>query len=221
MYETLLDSSVFKGISTDDISDIINKVHYQVKKYKKDDLIALGDDTCNHLIIIVKGSVRGEMIDFSGKTIKIEDIEAPKSIASAFLFGKNNKFPVDITANNDVELLFINKDSVIKLLQSNVIFLSNYLNTISNRAQFLANKIKFLSFKTIKGKIAYYILQLSEKKLRTVTLPKSQNEIAKLFGVERPSFARAIGELEKEGIIEADRRNITIIDKEKLNRLLL
>lgn len=221
MYEILQDSSVFKGISAENISEILNNAHFQVKKFKKGDVIAFGNDTCNYLITILKGSVKGEMIDSSGKTIKVEDINAPQSVATAFLFGNNNKFPVNITANNDVELLFIAKDSVIKIIQSDVTFLINYLNTISNRAQFLANKIKFLSFKSIKGKIAFYILQLSKGELKTVTLPKSQKEIARLFGVERPSLSRAIRELEQEGIIKAQRRDITIIDKGKLNRLLL
>jgi hypothetical protein len=32
--------------------------------------------------------VKGEMTDYNGKTIKIEDIEAPRPLAVAFLFGK-------------------------------------------------------------------------------------------------------------------------------------
>ena len=99
-------------------------------------------------------------IDFSGKTIKVEDIEAPYPIAPAFLFGKNNKFPVNITANNDVELLLLPKDTVINILQTNVIFLNNFLNSISSRAQFLENKIKFLSFKTIFFRGKYHPMNL-------------------------------------------------------------
>ena len=51
-----------------------------------------GDPVAN-LLIVLSGSVRGEMIDYSGKTVKIEDIEAPKPLAAAFLFGKENRFP--------------------------------------------------------------------------------------------------------------------------------
>jgi DNA-binding GntR family transcriptional regulator len=54
----------------------------------------------------------------------------------------------------------------------------------------------------------------------SVTLNQSQTELADFFGVTRPSLARALAELEEEGIIRAERREITILDKEKMNKLL-
>jgi len=36
--------------------------------------------------------------------------------------------------------------------------LVNFLDMISNRSQFLSEKIKFLNFKTIKGKLVNFIM---------------------------------------------------------------
>ena len=41
----------------------------------------------------------------------------------------------------------------------------------------------------------------------------TQNELSDFFGVARPSLARTIGDLEKEGFIEAKGKNIRIIDR--------
>jgi len=38
--------------------------------------------------------------------------------------------------------------------------------------------------------------------------------------VTRPSLARALHELESEGVIRVERREITLLNKEKLNNLL-
>ena len=81
---------------------------------------------------------------------------------------------------------------------------------ISNRSQFLSEKIKFLNFKTIKGKLAHYILQKAGKDRLTVMLDMTQNDLADFFGVARPSVARALGDLEEEGYIEARGKNIKI-----------
>lgn len=43
--------------------------------------------------------------------------------------------------------------------------------------------------------------------------------MAEFFGVTRPALARVIGELEKEGVIQAERKEITITDREKLIKL--
>ncbi len=218
-FQTLVQSPVFRGISLEELQELLESVHYQIKKFKKGDLIAQHSDSCEYLMIVIKGSVMGEMLDATGKSIKIEDIMAPYPIASAFLFG-NNKFPVNVTANNDVEIFYLSKELVVELFQRNRTFLMNYLNAISNRSQFLARKLMFLNFKSIKGKIANYLINNSNSNSNKVVFPKSQTEMAKFFGVARPSFSRSLKELAQDKIIAIHRREITILDRKKLIQLL-
>ncbi len=156
------------------------------------------------------------MIDPSGKAIKIEDIEPPKPLAIAFIFGNNNYCPVNIVANSEVEIFKLPKESLIKLLQASSVLLQNFMNIISNRAQFLSDKIRFLSFQTIRGKLAHYLLQLIGPVDGEIILDKSQEELAALFGVTRPSLARAVREMHNDGIIEARGKSIRIIDRHLL-----
>lgn len=221
MYTNIEKCILFNGLTNDQINELLLSISYKEKSYKKSEVIANSQDEVRALLIVVEGSVRGEMVDFSGKTIKIEDIESPRMLAPAFLFGKNNYYPVDIVANEACVILTIPKESFLQLLQENVRVLSNYLNSISNRAQFLSNKIKFLSFQTIKGKIAHYLLQLMKlKNSETFTMTKSQNELSEMFGVARPSFSRALRELDSDGLIKAEGKNISILNKTKLSAYL-
>ena len=75
------------------------------------------------------------------------------------------------------------------------------------------------NFKTIKGKLTFYILQKSGMNSDLITLGMTQSDLADFFGVARPSIARALGELEDEGYIEAKGKSIKIIDKEGLAEL--
>jgi CRP-like cAMP-binding protein len=220
LYQQLSQSPVFRGISPEEMETLLSNARYKIRKYSKGDMVAFREDKCENLMIVLKGSVKGEMMDPSGKSIKIEDIMAPYPIASAFLFGQRNQFPVNVTANDEVEIFFLEKGSVVDLFQENKVFLTNYLNSISNRSQFLANKLMFLNFKTIKGKLANYILKLAAPNKEVVTLPKSQSEMAQFFGVTRPSFARSLKEMEQEGLIKRNRREIQILNKRELIRLL-
>jgi len=163
--------------------------------------------------------VKGEMVDYEGRTLKIEDIGAPRALAPAFLFGSGNRFPVNVTSVTDAELLIIDKQDFVKLLCSNDHLLSNYLDTISNRSQFLSDKIKFFTFKTIKGKLAHYILEKSGKNQVRIRFGRTQQELAEFFGVARPSLSRALRELEDEGFITASGKEITILDKDALVEL--
>lgn len=219
-FSILSQSSLFRSISEEKLKELFFDIHYQVKKYSTDETVVMAGETCDRLSIVQVGSVKAEMNDYSGKTIKIEDIEAPYPFATAFLFGKNNQFPVTVVANTYTEIVNIPKAEFVKLLQKDMQLLNNYLNAISTRTQFLSRKLKFLSFRTIKQKIAHYLLEQAGNRLQTVEIPHSQGQLAEIFGVTRPALARTLGEMSKEGYIEIQRRYIKIIDKEKMNLLL-
>jgi len=219
-YQLLTQCPIFRGITENEAEYLLKKIHFQIKSFSKDEVVVVAGDPVLNLNIIISGSVRGEMIDYSGKTIKIEDIEAPKPLATAFLFGQENKFPVTVTANNDAKILTIPVSEFLKLLQMNTLILKNYLNSISSRAQFLSQKLHFLSFKTIKGKVAHFLLQQAGEKFHSVELKNTQQQLADLFGVTRPSLARVFGEMQKDGLIRIANKTVSLLDKKALNELI-
>jgi CRP-like cAMP-binding protein len=220
-YSSLSYAPLFSGLKFDDIIKILETVPHKVRKFHSGTMIAQSGEVINSLIIVVSGTVKGEMVDYAGRVIKIEDIPAPGALASAFLFGNKNRFPVNVVTISDGELLLIEKKDFLALMMKNDIILKNFLDMISNRSQFLSEKIKFLNFKTIKGKLAHFILQKSGATGSLVLMEMTQNDLADLFGVARPSVARAIGEMEEEGLVEAKGKKIRILDREKLAGLTL
>jgi CRP/FNR family transcriptional regulator, dissimilatory nitrate respiration regulator len=218
-YDQLSGSPLFKGVSTTDIEEILSAVPYRIRKFKTGSLISQSGEPVNSLMIVTGGTVKGEMVDEAGRVIKIEDIPAPGALATAFIFGNRNRFPVNVISISDVEIMSIEKPDFLKLLMRNDIVLVNFLNMISNRSQFLSEKIKFLNFRTIKGKLAQLILQKAENDKPTISLDMTQNDLADFFGVARPSVSRALGELEQDGFIEASGKNIRILNKKGLSGL--
>lgn len=221
LFSELARTNIFNGLKEESIEELLHDKPFRLKEYNKDEYIAHHNEICSNMLILVRGSVRGEMSDFSGKRLKIEDIIAPRPLAAAFIFGSNNRFPVDIIANEPATLLVIPRDVLIFLLQHSQVVLKNYLNAISSRTQFLSNKIRFLSFKTIREKIANYILTNIPPDTSKFKFRQTQAELADFFGVTRPSLARALAKMEDEGLLRAERREITILDKEKLDKLLI
>jgi CRP-like cAMP-binding protein len=220
-YQLLLKSPLFRGLSVEDTEAILNNTPHRTRKFPEGKLIAQSGEPVDRLMIVLSGTVKGEMVDFTGRIIKIEDIPAPGALAAAFMFGSKNGFPVNVISLKKTELLVIEKEDFLRLLKTNDRILINFLDMISNRSQFLSEKIKFLNFKTIKGKLAHYILQRSGEGSNSIVMDKTQNDLADYFGVARPSVARALGDLEDEGYLIAERRKITILDKQGLSDLTI
>lgn len=221
MIPVLINNPLFRGITPEKLSANLEEISFHTRSYKKEEILARQGDVCNRLVILTKGSVRGEMIDYSGRLIKVEDIAAPRAIAPLFLFGEENRYPVEVTANEPTEVIEIPKTSVLELFRKNEQFLENYMNLSANYARTLSDKLFFMSFKTIRQKIASYLLRLYKQQQQLhITLDRSQQELSDYFGVSRPSLARELAHMQEDGLLTADRKQITILQKEELVRLI-
>jgi CRP-like cAMP-binding protein len=218
-YLLLLKSPLFSTLSVEETEALLSEIPCRIRKYRAGSMIAQSGAQVNSFMMVVKGTVKGEMIDYTGRVIKIEDIVAPGAPAAAFLFGRNNRFPVNVISVSDSEIINIEKPDFLNLLMKNDTVLVNYLDMISNRSQFLSEKIRFLNFRTIKSKLAQYILRLSAGSSRRIRLDRTQNDLADFFGVARPSVARALSEMESDGIIIARGKDIEILVPDKLRNL--
>jgi len=219
--DVLIKNPLFRGLSHVEAGEIIRNIHHQIKALNKNEILAIEGDPLSQMIIILKGSVVGDMMDFEGNILRVEKIKAPDTIATAFIFGESAKLPVTITATENTHLLLIQKNDLLELFLKNKLILNNFLNIISERAQFLRKKIKLLGLNSIKGKIALYLLEMVKKTGATnLTLPHSQAELAEMFGVARPSIGRAFRELHNSNSINAKGKKVEIINKLKLSELL-
>lgn len=196
-------------------------MQYSIKFFEKNKLIFRQGDLCDALNILMSGSVKTEMITENGNLLGIEIINAPRPLAPAFLFSGNNRFPVDVTTLEEVEILRIPKDEVLRLMTSQPDFLQQFLTHNANRTQFLTNRLQLLSIKTIKGKIAHFLLEQSDLQGDTFQIQRNQTELADFFGVARPSLARSLSEMVDEGIISINKKEYTILNRNKMKELLV
>lgn len=212
---------LFRGLSPEEISLLLSSSSSRIRSFRKEELVAQAGDEIAFMHIVVSGHVKGEMVDYTGKVIKIEDIEPPRPLAPAFLFGEQNRYPVNITAGAELKILSIPRDEFLKMMQTSEHVLRNFVHIVSSRGQFLSSKIRFLSFSTIKGKLAQYLLELAGKSgENSFQLPHSQAQLSELFGVARPSVGRAISEMNQEEVIRTEGKKVHILDPGKLSELL-
>lgn len=213
MIETLRETVVFNGIDEKTIKNILEKTKYEIKKYSPNESIAFRGDEVRGLYIILKGTLTTEMLTEEGNVIKIEELVPSDVIASAFVFGKKNSFPVDLNAKDEAEILFIERKEFLKILFSKEKILENFLNEVSNKTQLLTSKIwNSFNNKTIKKKFCDYVKKNQKDSLFSI---QNLGALAEYFGVERPSLSRVLSDLVKDKKLERIGRNkYKILDKE-------
>lgn len=215
--DMLLHVDLFKGLTSQDIEDYLTNESYYIKDYKKGSVIYLQGEKCITLDIVLKGVVSIEGIDDKGNYVTISDFTAGNTIGGNVLFSNRNFYPMTIIGKTDVSIIHLKKDFILKLCQGNSNFLINFLESLSDKTMILADKIKILSFKSLRKSIIDFLIYESySQKSNKINLGLTKKDLAEKFGVQRTSLSRELNKMREEGLIEYDAYHITILDKDLL-----
>lgn len=221
MRKSLINCSLFRGLGVSEIEQLLNRHRHSDRSYAKGEVIALKDSRYGSLMIIERGKVAAETTDRQQNVLKVDRIYAPALISPANLFAEDNRLPFDLTAKSMVDIIRIDSDELCAMMAGNVTVMKNFLEIISSQNKLVSENIAYLTYKTIKGKFASYVLDKTEDAgSGSFRNPLTQREMADLFGVTRPALARAIGELVKEGTIYVKGKQIDVLFSEKLKQYL-
>lgn len=205
--------------SSDNANMFKCNIPFKIKEFKKGEYIAYQNTEVKYVYMLKKGRVKTEVVSAFGSSLSIGEIKAPYPLAVAFLFTSKNLFPVDIIAMEHCEVILVKKKYIEIQMASCPHFLHGFLTFIADKMQFLTDRLKIFSLKSIKAKFAFYIME--HAKGEEFVLNSSITSLSEYFGVERPSLSRTIAELGKEGIIEFKSGKGKILKPEILKDLIL
>ena len=216
--ESLFSISVFDAVPASMQDDFLLTLDLRVKSFDRGDLLFAQGEEIIYLPILLQGSVRAEMFSASGNVLQIDVLTAPELLAPASVFATHNRIPVSVIAIENGKMLKISVASLQNAFIKCSDFLIAFLRHVSDRVYFLTEKINFLNIKTIKGKLAQLILARNTN--NTFSLPMNQTEMARFFGIERPSLARALSEIIQDNIITLHKNKGEILNIKQLKSLL-
>ena len=220
IYDIILSLPLFQGIERSKLILLLEKVVLKFEKYQRNDVIFCKGDECKQLIFLLKGSILSETIDKSNKFSIYEQRKGQSVLFPSFLFGRNTQYPASVKALDNVSTLEIDKQQFLYLMKNEDIFMLNFLNIVSNKAQSSFEKIISLSEPDLKKNLAFFILSFTEKGSTNICIKSTQQNLADFFGVARPSLLKVINELRDEGIIEYKRKELSILDVDRLSNIL-
>ena len=113
-----------------------------------------------------------------------------------------------------------NKSDYIKILNTDEIFLFNFLNILSKNAQKAVDGILAITTGSLEERIAFWIISLTQRGGTDITLTCRQRDLYSLFGVQRTSFLATLESMRNRGIIEYNNNEIRINSRDSLLDIL-
>ncbi len=209
----LNNTDLFAGFSRGELKDLLQKSGYELKRYEKDQIVHLQNETCRALDIILEGRVAVQKIDEEGNVLTINVFSAGDIIGANLIFSRDNFYPMTAIADKDTIILHLGREAIVQLGYKKPDFLINLLGIISDRALILADKIKKISHKNIREQIIDFLTyEYHLQKTKEIELNYSKKELAERFGVQRPSLSRELKKMREAGLLDFDARTVTILD---------
>ncbi len=218
--DALAKTSLFSGL------DRVTFHHYcsvtKVRSFARGEIVAAEGDLCNSIGVIEQGQIAMQKYTSSGDFATIGLLGPGEFFGEDLIFGSSNVFTFTLEAMSQTEVLFVNKDILSSLMDKSPVILNNFLQILSDRVTTQNSRIALLSQKSLRHKIAFYLLELRTEQHPgssgsvTVQLPVSKEVVAKLLAMPRPSFSRELIAMENDGILEVNGRSIRLVDVSSL-----
>lgn len=224
MISKLQDSPLFSGMTAEDIENCLKCSRSELVAYGKDEIIFHQEDEPKSMLVLVEGSVAVCNNSLSGKRniVAVFD-KAGDLFGEVFVFLNHKEYDHYAQAVTPAEVLQMPKDFFYHSCGDNCGYhdrlISNMLFILSQKAYFLNQKVQILSCATLRQKIAKLLL----KNTRTdgkVLLSMNREEMADFLNTARPSLSRELMNMQEDGLIKIQKRDIFITDFEELQNIL-
>ena len=217
--------TLFKNKSFDEIEALLSIINFKEENIAENEIIFSLVQKADRIGIILSGVVDVQKIFPNGKVVIIERKRAPEVIGESSIFSKYEYYPDNICACKPTKVLFITKPDLLRLFALDNQFMLNFLESTSNSTLMLKHKIGILSLDSIQEKIAGYLVHYLQYESETnntniVTLPFSKKAWAEYMDVSRTSLSRELRKLEVEGILSFQKRTITVMDINRLSKIV-
>lgn len=193
---------------------LLQSVEMTRSKYAKGMTIYMQGTVCNSMDIVFSGSLVAYALSPNGSESRVFTFEKNSVIGANLLFGNANRYPLNIYATTDCELLRIKSEAISELLHDYQ-FTMNFIKSLSLNSQGMNQKIAMYTQKTLRENLMDYLTALSaQQQSNTIRLPMSKKQLADYFGVQRPSLFRELKRMQNEGLVVISNKEIQLTNRQ-------
>jgi CRP/FNR family transcriptional regulator len=207
----IAESVLFSGLSDEELDKVVAIA--AVKTFARGESIFFEGDDGDGFYMVLDGRVKIFKMSLDGKE-QILHIFGPGEPFGEVPVFHGQPFPANALALIKSKLLFFPRREFVALVTGNPSLALNMLAMLSLRLRRFANQIESLSLKEVPGRLAAYLVYLTEEQGSTtqVTLDIPKGQLASLLGTIPETLSRIFARMTEEGLIRVEGRTIYIDD---------
>lgn len=215
---------LFHNMTEEDIERTLRCSGAKEQLFGKNQLIIEHGEEPKYLFILRSGEVAICRDSISGNRMIISKLHNHgNSFGEVYLFLNDICYDFYVVALEDSQIMQIPKRFFYKTCRNGCCahqqIIKNMLSILAGKAFFLNQKLQVVSAGSIRQKISRWIMQNIQED-GVVPLHLTREEMADYLGVPRPSLSRELMAMQKEGLIEVERKRFIIHNIERLEEII-
>ena len=190
------------------------------RHYNKGEIIFSDGEEGNGFFVVVEGLIKIFKVSSEGKEQIFHIYGAGEPFGQVAVYA-GLSYPASAQAILKSHTLFFPRAAFVDLITRIPSLAMNMLAVLSKRLREFTFQVENLSLKEVPGRLAAYLLFLSEEdgKKDTVILNISKGQLASLLGTIPETLSRIFARMKDLNLIEMDGRNIRLLDPDGLEEL--
>jgi len=211
--DNLRNVSLFATMNERDM-EVISKIIF-INTYAKGEVIFQEGEKGDSLYIVLKGQVKVCLYDEDGREYILAAIGKDGFFGELALIDELPR-SANVRTLEVSELLIIRRHDFTRLLMENPTITIAILKVLSRRLREADERIKWLAFLSVEGRVLKYLLGIGEKegvKVKDYIIIEkgpTQIDIASSCGCSRETVSRMVKSLVKKGILSVRKRQYTL-----------
>jgi len=185
------------------------------RDYEAGQIVFLAGEPCIGLCIVQAGWLKMLRLAADGRKQVLRVVAAGETFGEVGVFA-NKPNPATVIALEAATIWVIQRDAMLRLLDQHPTMARIILQVMAERVLYFVTLIEDLSLRTVAARLARLLLEQAAEG----TLPRrrwaTQSEMAARLGTVLVVLNRALNDLVAEGLIEVQRHQIRIVDREGL-----
>lgn len=216
LYDKLLQFTLFQGMSHADLMEVVGHTKFNFSKQPVGQRIVKEGDICNHLIFLTTGALSVETVSDDHTCRVCEVVNAPYVIQPEQLFGLTQRYTSTFKTCDDCSLITIDKQEVLLLLETQLVFRLNMLNSLAADSQRLRHRAWRSAPQSLRNRITRFFFSRCLYPAGPKTFYILMTQLAAELNDSRLDISRALNEMKDDGLLTLHRGRIEIPMLERL-----
>ena len=216
IYDQLLQFTLFQGMSRADLMEVVTHTKLGFTKTAAGRLLVKENSPCRHLIFLISGALLCETQSDDHSCRVVETVTAPYAVQPDRIFGPSQRYTSTFRTASDSSFITIDKQEVLLLLETQLVFRLNMLNLLAAES----HRLRHQAWRSTPGSLRQRIVRLFFSRSSYLAGPKTfyilMQQIATELNASRLDVSRALNAMQREGLLTLHRGRIEIPAIERL-----